>query len=76
LRALFGRMWWHVWRKHHARKVRLTTHSGEAFEGVLAWRAGRHYQLALAGIYDARDAFQPLGWTEVPRENVLCVVAL
>lgn len=76
MRSLFGRAWWHVWRRHRAQKIRLTTLNGETFEGVLAWRAGRHYQLALAGLYDAGDTLQKLGWVEVPRERVLCVVSL
>lgn len=76
MRSLVGRAWWHVWRRHRAQKVRVTTHTDETFEGVLAWRGGRHYQLALAGLYDAGDTLHTLGWVEIPRENVLCVVAL
>lgn len=69
-------MWWHAWRRHRAQKVRLTTRESETFEGVLAYRGSREYVLALASLYDASDRPHTLGWTEIPRERVLCVVKL
>lgn len=79
MRSLFGRMWWHVWRKHHAQRVRLATHTDETYEGVWAYRGGGDHVLASAQIYTAQNTLEALGgrpWTKIPSANVLHVVYL
>jgi len=79
VRSLVGLAWWHAWRKHHARRVRLATHTDETYEGVWAYRGGGDHVLASASIYTAQNKLELLGgrpWTKIPSGNVLHVVFL